>query len=248
MQKIVIGNWKMYGEPAMAANLSQAVVKEAQRSANNVKVILCPPAPLLYTVAGHLSKSTVKLGGQDCHIQPEGAYTGDISANMLKQAGCNFVLLGHSERRKYHLESSRDVSLKAARAIKAGLIPVICIGETGEEHAAGKTKDVLAEQIRESIPEEAVSSDFMLAYEPVWAIGSGKTPTIDDISEIHTYIRAFTSKRTGMDIDRIYVLYGGSVKSDNARDIMAIPSVSGVLVGGASLKEEEFCRIIAAAS
>jgi triosephosphate isomerase len=247
MQKIVIGNWKMFGDPAMAANLSQAVVEEAERLKSNVRVILCPPAPLLYTVAGHISKTSVALGGQDCHIQPEGAYTGDVSANMLKQAGCNFVLVGHSERRKYHLESSRDVSLKAARAIKAGLVPVICIGETEQERAAGKTKDILAEQIRESIPEEAVSSDFMLAYEPVWAIGSGKTPTIDDISEIHTYIRSFTSKRTGVAIERIFVLYGGSVKSDNAREIMAIESVAGVLVGGASLKEEEFCRIIAAA-
>ncbi len=247
MKKIVIANWKMYGDLAMAASLSQAVVREEKLHTAKVSVVLCPPASLLFSVASHIGGSGVKMGGQDCHIQPEGAYTGDISANMLKQAGCQYVIVGHSERRKFHNESSRQVCQKATRAIKTGLIPVICIGETEEERTEGKTKDILAEQIRESIPEEAFSNDFILAYEPVWAIGSGKTPTVDDIREIHTYIESFTAKRTGIDKSRISVLYGGSVKASNAREIMATDGVAGVLVGGASLKEDEFCRIIAAA-
>ena len=244
MEKIIIGNWKMYGDTAMAASLTQAVVKGSQHLSDKIQVVLCPPVILMYTVAGHLSGSRVELGGQDCHIQPDGAYTGDTSAPMLAQAGCKYVLVGHSERRKFHHEQNRDISNKAARAIKTGLIPVICIGETEEEWKTGKTKDVLAHQIRECIPEEAIANDFILAYEPVWAIGSGKTPTMDDIRDIHTYIIAVTVRRTGMASGSIRVLYGGSVKPDNACEIMASDVVAGVLVGSASLKAEEFCKII----
>jgi len=248
MKKIIIGNWKMYGDPAMAAALAQSIVKNTAGKANNAQVVICPPAILLPHVAPHLSGSTIKLGGQDCHIQPDGAYTGDISALMLKQAGCTHVLVGHSERRKFHHEQDIDVRHKAARAVKTGLIPVICIGESEEERKAGKTKDILAQQIRECIPEEAIQGDFILAYEPVWAIGSGKTPTMGDISDIHAYIISLAARRTGMDSASIPVIYGGSVKADNAREIMAAEAVSGVLVGGASLKAEEFCRIVAAAT
>jgi triosephosphate isomerase len=248
MQKTVIGNWKMYGEPEMAHALAHSAAQKAAEHRGRVQIVLCPPATLLPVVSESIAGTGVQMGGQDCHVQPEGAYTGDVSANMLRMVGCRYVLVGHSERRKYHNEQSRDVSHKAARAIKSGLIPVICIGETEEERDSGKTRDVLAEQIRESIPEEALAGDFILAYEPVWAIGSGKTPTLDDIRDIHTYITSFASKRTGLDAKRVVVLYGGSVKPANAAEIMALEGVAGVLVGGASLKPEEFCRIIDAAA
>ncbi len=247
MQKIVIGNWKMHGDPAMAHTLALQVADVADKCTEKAEVVLCPPAILVLQLATWLVGSAVKTGGQDCHIQPEGAFTGDTSAAMLKQVGCKYVLVGHSERRKFHHETNADVRNKAARAIKTGLIPVICIGETEEERNAGKAKDVLGEQIRECIPEEAISHNFILAYEPVWAIGSGKTPTADDILLMHDYIISLTAKRTGLDLEQIHVLYGGSVKGDNAREILAIEGVGGVLVGGASLKSEEFCRIIQAA-
>ena len=247
MQKIIIGNWKMYGDPAMAAALTQSIVEKTSGTPPSVEVVLCPPAIFLPIVASHLGDSPIKLGGQDCHIQTDGAFTGDISAGMLRQSGCTYVLVGHSERRKYHDEQDRDVRNKAARAIKTGLIPVICIGETEDERKAGKAKDIVADQIRECIPEEAITNDFILAYEPVWAIGSGKTATIEEIRDIHDHIIAVTSRRTGIDSSNIKLLYGGSVKADNARELLALDSVSGVLVGGASLKAEEFCKIVAAA-
>lgn len=247
MQKIVVGNWKMHGDPAMAGSLVQAVTGEGHRLHPSAEVILCPPSPLLATVGGFLAGSVIKLGAQDCHTQAEGAYTGDVSAPMLKASGCSYVIVGHSERRRYHHESNNDIRLKALAAIKAGLTPIICIGETQGERDNGKAQEVVGQQVRECIPEEAVSGNFILAYEPVWAIGSGKTPTADDIGQMHAYIVSVTAKRTGLAANRVNVLYGGSVNAGNARQIMFTEGVSGVLVGGASLKAEEFCRIIAAA-
>jgi len=247
MQKIVVGNWKMHGEPAMAHPLTLSVADEADRLPPHVEVIICPPATLLSQVATWLIGSNVKMGGQDCHIQGDGAYTGDISAPMLKAAGCSHIIVGHSERRRYHHESNSDVRNKARRVIETGLIPIICIGETQEDRDNGKATETVGQQIRECIPEEAVASNFMLAYEPVWAIGSGKTPTMDDIGQMHAYIVSVTAKQTGLAASQIQILYGGSVKPENARQIMITEGVSGVLVGGASLRADEFCRIMAAA-
>lgn len=248
MQKIVVGNWKMHGDSAMALALSRSISAEAERLSPHVQVVVCPPATLIAQVAHQISGMDVMIGGQDCHIQPQGAFTGDISAPMLKAAGCSHVIIGHSERRQYHHETNGDVRNKAVTAIKTGLIPIICIGESLAEREAGKARTVVGAQIKECVPDEADDGNFILAYEPVWAIGSGKTPTIDDIGQMHAYIVSVASKQTGLAASQIRVLYGGSVKPDNARQIMITEGVSGVLVGGASLKAEDFCRIMAAAN
>jgi triosephosphate isomerase (TIM) len=250
MKKLVIANWKMNGQPAMAEALTRATAAQAA-GFTQAGVVICPPAPLLMQVGQWLAGTPVKLGGQDCHTRGEGAYTGDISAELLKNVGCDYVIVGHSERRAAYSESDVLVQAKASRAILSGLTPVICIGETIKEREAGRTQTVVGQQVRDSIPDNAMTTggqpaNFVLAYEPVWAIGSGKTPTVDDIRQMHQYIVSVASERTGHAPEAIMVLYGGSVKAANARAIMATPAVSGVLVGGASLKAEEFCGIIAA--
>ncbi|MDE3060537.1 MAG: triose-phosphate isomerase [Pseudomonadota bacterium] len=242
--KIVAGNWKMHGDAAMAHALVEAVADQAGR-APGVEVILCPPATLLAQVSTWLIGSAVKLGGQDCHAEAQGAFTGDISAVMLRESGCAYVIVGHSERRQYHRETNEDVRKKSARAIATGLIPIICIGETLSEREAGQAETVVERQLRDSIPDEVAEGRFLLAYEPVWAIGTGKVPTPEDICRMHGHILSVAADRTGLASPGISVLYGGSVKADNAREIMAIQGVSGVLVGGASLKAEEFCKIMA---
>ncbi len=238
----------MYGEPAMAQALATAVSQHADAQGDGIEVVMCPPGVLIaqvnYFIKG--AKRT-KLGGQDCHGLPEGAYTGETSAKMLKDAGAAYVIVGHSERRTYYGETNEVVRLKAARALQTGLTPIICIGESEAERKAGQALEVVGKQVRESLPKEAESQDFVLAYEPVWAIGSGATPTTDDIAAMHAHILAVASGQTGKNTGVIPVLYGGSVKGDNARDILHTAGVGGVLVGGASLKAEEFCRIISAA-
>lgn len=208
------------------------------------EVVVCPPSSLLTTLNNELGNSGIKLGGQDCHLKTEGAYTGETSAKLLKDVGCEYVIVGHSERRAYQQESNETVSFKASCAIKNGLIPIICIGETGTQRENGKTLEVIRQQIVESVPDEASSGNFLLAYEPVWAIGSGKLPTTDEINQVHTAIKTAVSERKKIDTAEVYVLYGGSVKADNAGEILGISSVSGVLVGGASLKADDFYKII----
>ncbi len=232
-ETIIAGNWKMHGDPALASALCHAAAAVAP--APGVQVVVCPPAPLLAQVCGELAGSHVKVGGQDCHAEAQGAFTGDISAPMLKAVGCTHVIVGHSERRTLHGETSADVRKKAQAALKAGLTPIICIGETLAQREAGKEREIVGEQLRESLPD----GYFILAYEPVWAIGSGRTPTEGDIRAMHDYITGIVKARP--------VLYGGSVNAANAASILAVPGVSGVLVGGASLKADEFGRIIAAA-
>jgi triosephosphate isomerase len=183
------------------------------------------------------------LGGQDCHTEQSGAHTGNISADMLQDMGCEYVIVGHSERRSYQNESSNLISQKAAAAHDAGLISIICIGETEEENEAGKTLEVLKKQISESIPESATPENTIIAYEPVWAIGTGKTPTIDDIASTHEAIRKYIQIKIG-NSDSVLILYGGSVNPSNARDILKLEDVDGALVGGASLKIEQFTSII----
>ncbi len=248
MKKIIAGNWKMYGEPAMAEALSVAVARHAEALPDTVSVVICPPAVLLAQVSGWIAGARrTKTGGQSCHNRPEGAFTGDISAKMVKDAGADYVIIGHSERRQYHRETDSQISEAAALALKSGLCPIICVGESEEERKSGRANEVVGAQVAACLPDAAKDHDFVLAYEPVWAIGSGATPTLADIEAMHAHILSVAAAATGKKAGGITVLYGGSVKADNARDILQVPGVSGVLVGGASLKADDFCRIITAA-
>ena len=238
----------MHGEPDGADALALAVARHAEGLPDVFCVVLCPPPTLL----GRLSQLiagvyNVKTGGQTCHHRDEGAFTGDVSARMVRDAGASYVIVGHSERRQYHNETNAQVKEAAALALNVGLIPIICIGESAQERTSGRAFEVVGAQVLASLPEEAKSHDFVLAYDPVWAIDSGATPTMDDIAVMHAHIMAVAAKKTGKEPSDIAVLYGGSVKADNAHDILHTLGVSGVLVGGASLKAEEFCRIISAA-
>lgn len=237
MSKIIAGNWKMHGTVASVRALAAAV---AVHPAKDAEVILCPPALFLNEVAAAIAGSSVKLGGQDCHEAAEGAFTGDISAAMLKGVGCTHVIVGHSERRRQYSEGSGKVRQKAARAIAEGLTPIICVGEMQKDREGGKAQEVVERQVRESVPENASLSQFLLAYEPVWAIGTGRTPTPDDIVAMHRFVRGVASAAR--------VLYGGSVKGANAAEILRIAEVAGALVGGASLDAKEFGEIIDAAA
>ncbi|MFW0777292.1 MAG: triose-phosphate isomerase [Rickettsiales bacterium] len=243
----IVANWKMHGNSAMADDLVEAVNKQATELPANAEVVLCPPATLLGEVSKIITGFNVRTGGQDCHEQPDGAFTGDISASMLRDAGCAYVIVGHSERRHRHNETNDMVRRKALRAISSNLTPIICVGETESERSSGQAEAVVERQIWESIPEEAKEGEFLLAYEPVWAIGSGQSATVADIRSMHHYITNVVSKKLGSDQAKVPVLYGGSVKGANAMEIMSLDDVSGVLVGGASLKAEEFCKIMAVA-
>jgi triosephosphate isomerase len=237
MQRIIVGNWKMNGSPAMARTLVPAVASCAAALGSKDIIVLCPPTLLLAEVVRLAQGSFLSVGAQDVSAQANGAYTGETSAAMLAEAGCRYVIVGHSERRSYHAEGNALVRAKADAALANGLTPIICVGETAAERVQGNEKTVVSRQLQESLPE---SRHFLLAYEPVWAIGSGRTPSVADISAMHTHIR----ESAGFDVG---VLYGGSVNAANAAEIFAIAGVSGVLVGGASLKIDEFCGIIAAA-
>lgn len=224
---------------AEAAALASAIA--AHTAPENTEILLCPPFTALNTAADALTNSTVQLGGQDCHTQSHGAFTGNISTEMLKDTGCAYVLVGHSERRALHAESSALVREKALAAQNAGLTPIICIGETLEEKEAGKTNTVVEEQLKASLPENSNAENCVIAYEPVWAIGTGKTATADDIANTHAHIAHLLEALTP---SAPRILYGGSVKPDNAAEILSTPHVGGVLVGGASLDAASFTAII----
>jgi triosephosphate isomerase len=208
-------------------------------------VLVCPPASLIARAAV-VARGAFALGGQDCHAQPSGAYTGDISAEMLKDAGAAAVIVGHSERRQYHGETDIDVAIKARAAWRAGLTAVICIGETEIERDAGKAHHVCGGQLKGSIPKEATAENAAIAYEPVWAIGTGRTPSDDDIVAMHAHIRQCAVEHLGAVGRKIRILYGGSVKPSNAKTILSLGDVDGALVGGASLKAQDFLAIIGA--
>jgi triosephosphate isomerase (TIM) len=230
----------MHGDHEMVVPLLTAAAEAAHAHKASVEVIVCPPFPLLYSVAYILKDSVVNLGAQNCHAEREGAYTGEVSAAMLTEASCTHVILGHSERRAACQETDAEVKKKAKIAMECGLIPIICVGETQAEREAGEAEDVVAAQAKGSLPENAQKDEFLLAYEPVWAIGSGLTPEVSEIEAMHACVqRAVAAPVT--------VLYGGSVKAENARTILAIPGVGGVLVGGASLNAEAFASIIMSA-
>ena len=240
---LVAGNWKMNGSVAMLKEprLLAAMLKDVKLKAD---VMVCPPAVILRRVKSVLKGTRIKVGGQDCHWNPLGAHTGDISAEMLKEAGCSAVIVGHSERRTNHGETDEIVASKARAAQRAGLVAIICIGETLEERKAGKTLEVVARQLKASLPEGSTAANTVIAYEPVWAIGTGLTPTTAEVAEVHGLIRKELGQLMGGEGGQTRILYGGSVKASNAAELMGQPHVNGALVGGASLKAADFLGII----
>jgi triosephosphate isomerase len=244
MRALVAGNWKMNGLAASLAELG--ALKDALVAAPPAcDVLVCPPATLIAQAAWHV-KGAFALGGQDCHVQPKGAFTGDISAEMLKDAGASFVILGHSERRQYHCETSASVAAKARAAWRAGLTAIICIGESEAQRNAGEAPHVCRGQLEESVPQEATSANTVIAYEPVWAIGTSRTPTSADVAAMHAHIRGCLAGKLGPAGEGLLILYGGSVNPGNASEILCLPQVGGALVGGASLKCADFLKIITA--
>jgi triosephosphate isomerase (TIM) len=243
MRKLVAGNWKMNG---LAASLGElAALKAGLGEDRPCDVLVCPPATLMAQAAWAV-KGAFALGGQDCSEQSGGAFTGDISAAMLKDAGASSVIVGHSERRQVHGESNELVAAKAKAAWAAGLAAIICVGESDAERMAGKAHAVCHGQIIGSVPKDANAANTVIAYEPVWAIGSGKTPTSEEIVAMHAHLRKCLTEALGAGARGMRLLYGGSVKPSNAVEILNLPEVDGALVGGASLKANDFLAIIAA--
>lgn len=242
MRALVAGNWKMNG---LAASLVELAALKEALAANPApcEVLVCPPFTLIAQAAWHV-KGAFALGGQDCHAKPSGAFTGDVAAEMLKDAGASYVIVGHSERRQYHGERDADVAAKAEAAWRAGLTAIICIGETEGQRQDGHANHICGSQIDGSVPLAATAANTVIAYEPVWAIGTGKTPTSQDIVAMHAHIRACLVARLGEEGRGLRILYGGSVKADNAGEILNLAEVNGALVGGASLKAQDFQRII----
>lgn len=242
---LVAGNWKMNGLAASRSELEALAVllKDGAKAACNV--LICPPYTLISTFA-EMDTDGIAVGAQDCHTGVSGAHTGDISAQMLRDAGAQYIIVGHSERRADHAESSSLVCEKACAVHSEGLKAIICVGETEAERDAGNTLSVVLEQLAISVPEEASPENTIIAYEPVWAIGTGRTPTVDDVAEVHTAIRQALEERFGAKGTGFAILYGGSVKPSNAKELMSAPNVNGALVGGASLKATDFNGIIGA--
>jgi triosephosphate isomerase len=244
---LIAGNWKMNGLTHSLDELSELARLLTTGEAPRAVVVVCPPATLLAAVAAQGASSGILAGGQDCHPQPFGAHTGDVSAGMLADAGAQFVIVGHSERRADHGETDDLVRAKAEAAIGASLKPIICVGETEAQRDAGEAEAVVSAQVAASIPEAAGQHEVIVAYEPVWAIGTGRTPSLDDISHMHNAIRARLVERFGAERgESIRILYGGSLKPQNAREILAVDNVNGGLVGGASLLAKDFYTIISA--
>ena len=243
---LIAGNWKMNGVTAALAE-ARAIADALERAPGGARAALCPPATLLQRMAVLLADSPVLLGGQDCHAEAAGAFTGDISAEMLADAGARLVILGHSERRAAYAETAALVAAKARAALRAGLEPVICVGETMAEREAGLTLEVVTRQTRGSAPPELTDHTFAIAYEPVWAIGAGLTPTLPEIEQAHAAIRAVLRAELGVAGEAAPILYGGSVKPSNAAGILAGREVGGALVGGASLNAQDFLAIVRAA-
>ena len=240
-RKLVAGNWKMNGLRTALPEVESMIA--GARALGRVDLAICPPATLASQVGDVLQGSPIGLGGQDCHAKANGAFTGDVSAEMWADLGARFVIVGHSERRQHRGETDAIVAAKAAAVCRAGLIPIICVGESLAERDAGKTLAVIATQLAGSIPEEAGRADTVIAYEPVWAIGTGRTPTLAQVEEVHQAVGRALDARFGAAGLQIRVLYGGSVKPDNAAELMAVAGVDGALVGGASLKAADFLAI-----
>ena len=241
---LVAGNWKMHGLKASIAQL-ETILRGCARARPDVELMICPPATLVAAFAEAAGGSRVAIGGQDCHREASGAYTGDIAAEMLADAGAKAVIVGHSERRTYHRESDEEVRAKAQATWRAKLVAIVCIGETEAERRAGQTLVVVEQQLAGSVPDGASGRNLVIAYEPVWAIGTGLTPTTDDVEQVHRFIRGVLTDRFKTEGGKIRILYGGSVKPSNAGELMAVVNVNGALVGGASLKAADFLGIAA---
>lgn len=242
-RKLIAGNWKMNGLSG-SLSLATAIRDGAAALPDGVEVLVCPPATLIAAVAELLEGSPVGVGGQDCHPKASGAHTGDVSAEMLADAGARYVIVGHSERRENHGETDALVREKLAAAHRAGLVAVACVGETRAQREAGQALDIVERQTRALLDETVNSGNTVIAYEPVWAIGTGLTPTVEDVAEVHAAIRGSLKAVIGEnEAERVKILYGGSVKPSNAKELMAIANVDGALVGGASLNAEDFLAI-----
>ena len=246
MRALVAGNWKMNGLRASLAEADALAEALAQGPAANCDVMLCPPFPLLAGMAADVSARGIMVGAQDCHAGASGAHTGDVSAEMLADVGAKAVIVGHSERRADHSEHDRDVKAKAEAAHRAGLIAIVCVGETAGQRQAGLTLEVVARQLGNSLPKAATPANTVVAYEPVWAIGTGLTASAADVAEVHAMLRQKLATLMGPEGSAVRILYGGSVKPANAKELMGIAHVNGALVGGASLKAADFLGIIAA--
>lgn len=241
-RKLAAGNWKMNGTKASLAEVAALIAAHPDPKS---EVLLCPPATLVAAMVA-TAAGKIAVGGQDCHMKASGAHTGDIAAEMLADCGASHVILGHSERRADHGESSEMVAAKATAARAAGLVAVICVGETEAQRDAGETLALVGAQLAGSVPEGATAANTVIAYEPVWAIGTGRTPTLEQIAQVHDFLRAELVARFGAEGEGMRLLYGGSVKPSNATEIFATSNVDGALVGGASLKAADFGAILSA--
>ncbi len=247
-QRLIAGNWKMNGLRDALAE-ARAIINGLAPLPDTFDTLICPPFTLIAGLASVAKDSRLTIGGQDCHFDAHGAHTGDVSAEMLADCGASHVIVGHSERRADHGETNALVAAKATAAFRAGVTPIICVGETSEERASGQAVQSVANQIATSVPQDAAGRRVVIAYEPIWAIGSGRTPTLDEIAEMHDSIRLKLSERTGDATAReTPLLYGGSMAPANAAEILSVPNVDGGLIGGASLKADSFLSICAAAA
>ena len=248
-RKLIAGNWKMNGSKAQGLALVEALAahcREAESTAAAFDLLVCPPFVLLPVIEERARRAKIAIGGQDCHPKEAGAHTGDISATILADVGCSYVIVGHSERRQDHREDDALVQAKASAALAAGLKPIVCVGETQAERDAGQALSVIEKQVRNSLPAGA-GSRVVIAYEPVWAIGTGLTATPQDVADVHAAIRAMLQSEAGEEAAaQTRILYGGSVKPSNAAELLALQDVDGALVGGASLKAEDFWAIACA--
>lgn len=245
IRPLIAGNWKMNGLQGSLVEL-EAILNSGAAAKGNADLLICPPATLVATFAARAKGSQLAIGGQDCHPEASGAHTGDISAEMLADAGATYVIVGHSERRADHHETDRIIRSKAEAVWRAGLIAIVCVGETRAERDAGRAMEVVGSQLAGSIPEGATAANLVVAYEPVWAIGTGLTPTSEDIEQIHTFIRQNLTGRFKTEGAGTRLLYGGSLKPGNAAEILSLANVNGGLIGGASLKATDFLAIAAA--
>ena len=243
MRALIAGNWKMNGLAKDAKSLAAALKEKTEGAQLDCDLLVCPPFPYLGQVAQELAGSRISLGGQDCHAAGSGAHTGDTAAQMLRDVGCSYVIVGHSERRSGHGETDTQVRAKAEAAQAAGLVPIVCVGETEKERNAEQTMTVIARQVKGSVPAGMDAGRLVVAYEPVWAIGTGRTATPVDVARVHGEIRRLLVGLVGEGSERVRILYGGSVKPDNAAELLSQANVDGALVGGASLDAESFWAI-----
>ncbi|HTQ12388.1 MAG TPA: triose-phosphate isomerase [Rhizomicrobium sp.] len=244
MRHLIAGNWKMNGLSASLAEIGK-ICELVVSGKPQADILVCPPATLIARAAA-CADGRIAIGGQDCHTEPAGAFTGDVSAEMIRDAGGSAVIVGHSERRQFHGETDAMVADKARAAWRAGLLAIVCIGETESERDAGRAHDVCGRQISGGVPDGMTPANTAVAYEPIWAIGTGRTPTIADIAATHAHIRKCLRARFGAEGNAVRILYGGSVKPSNAAEILAVENVGGALVGGASLKASDFHAIFSA--